>query len=177
VAGPFEVTIRPESSTDHAAIRELSHAAFGGDDEARIVDAVRGTDDWLAGGPIVAIDRANRLVGHSLLSRGLLVGPGGERWVIGMIGPVAVAGQVQRHGIGSALMQAAITRAEQLDLPLLCLLGHADYYPRFGFRPARSLGVEPPRPWPDEAWMALPLGGWTAAMRGVARYPSAFKAD
>jgi len=61
--------------------------------------------------------------------------------------------------------------------PLICLLGHASYYPRFGFEPARSLGIEPPVAWPDEAWQALRLPAWTPDLRGTARYAAAFGID
>jgi hypothetical protein len=57
---------------------------------------------------------------------------------------------------------------------LICLLGHADYYPRFGFVPARGPGVLPPRAWPDASWMALPLAAWAPDMRGTVRFPPAF---
>jgi putative acetyltransferase len=57
---------------------------------------------------------------------------------------------------------------------LLLLLGHADYYPRFGFESARCLGIEPPQPWLYETWLALRLPGWTPDLRGVARYAPAF---
>ena len=78
------------------------------------------------------------------------------------------------RGVGAALMRAAIDLAKARDQPVLCLLGHASYYPRFGFEPARSIGIEPPRPWPDAAWMALRLPAWTPELRGVARFPPAF---
>ena len=57
------------------------------------------------------------------------------------------------------------------------LLGHATYYPRFGFESARGIGIEPPGPWSDEHWMALRLPGWTAGQKGTMRYPAAFDID
>ncbi len=167
------VSIRQEGPADQQPIRLLNVAAFGGLDEARIVDEIRGTADWLDGGSLVAVDESGALVGHVLLSRGRLMGDGAE-WAIGMIGPVAVAPESQRRGVGSALVRAAIERAEELGLPVLCLLGHVDYYPRFGFRPARSIGIEPPRPWSDESWLALALSTWVPEMRGLASYPEPF---
>ena len=91
-----------------------------------------------------------------------------------MVGPVAVLPEVQRRGVGGALMRAAISVATSRGQPVLCLLGHASYYPRFGFEPARGIGIEPPRPWPDANWMALRLPAWTPELRGVARFPPAF---
>lgn len=93
-----------------------------------------------------------------------------------MIGPVAVAPAIQRRGFGAELVRAAIARATELGLPLICVLGHADYYPRFGFQPARRLGIDPPQPWPDEVWMALRLPAWTSDMSGAAHFAPAFDA-
>jgi putative acetyltransferase len=91
-----------------------------------------------------------------------------------MLGPVAVRPDRQRRGIGSALMRAAIGFATARHQPLICLLGHADYYPRFGFEPARAIGIEPPHPWREANWMALRLPDWSAKVRGTARFPPAF---
>jgi predicted N-acetyltransferase YhbS len=71
-------------------------------------------------------------------------------------------------------MHAAIELGMERGEPLLCLLGHASYYPRFGFEPARSIGIEAPRPWPDANWMALRLPAWDPSVRGIARFPEAF---
>ena len=114
------------------------------------------------------------VIGHLLLSEGDLVDDSGATRRIWMVGPVAVGPDHQGRGIGRTLMRAAIALATAREQPVLCLLGHADYYPRFGFRPARTLGIEPPRPWGDANWLALPLATWDATIRGIARFPDAF---
>ena len=172
---PPALSIRAERPGDVAAIRVLNDAAFGGPLEGGIVDAIRGTDRWIAGGSLVAADEADRVVGHVLLSEGDLVVADGSTRRIWMVGPVAVEPSLQRRGIGLQLMAAAIALATERGQPLLCLLGHADYYPRFGFEPARGIGIEPPQPWADENWLALRLPAWTPALRGSARYPAAFR--
>jgi putative acetyltransferase len=169
-------TIRPEEPGDVDAIRSLNDAAFGGPTEGRIVDEVRGTDRWVEGGSLVAVDASGRLVGHLLLSEGDLVADSGTRR-IWMLGPVAVAPNAQRRGVGAALMRAAIDLAVSRSQPVICLVGHADYYPRFGFEPARRLGIEPPRPWSDDHWLALRLPAWDPSLRGVARFAPAFPTD
>ena len=173
-AARLPIAIRRERPGDERAIRAVNAAAFGRPLEARIVDEIRGTDRWIEGGSLVAEDPSGRVVGHLLLSEGDLVTD--AAWVrrIWMVGPVAVVPELQGRGIGTALMKAAITYADGRTQPVLCLLGHAEYYPRFGFRPARSLGIEPPHPWRDANWMALPLRAWDAGVRGVARFPPAF---
>jgi putative acetyltransferase len=170
------VSIRAERAGDETIIRRVNDAAFGGSREGGIVDAIRGTDRWVEGGSLVAVDGEARVVGHLLLSEGDLVAAEGTVRRIWMIGPVAVLPPVQRQGIGSALMTAAVALATDRGQPILCLVGHADYYPRFGFEPARAIDIEPPEPWADENWMALRLPAWTPAVRGKAHFPAAFDA-
>ncbi|HEX6473568.1 MAG TPA: N-acetyltransferase [Candidatus Limnocylindria bacterium] len=167
--------IRPERTGEEATLRQINDAAFGGPREGGIVDAIRGSDRWIDGGSLVAEGDDGRPVGHLLLSEGDLVAADGARRRIWMIGPVAVLPALQRQGIGSSLMNAAIRFATERGQPVLCLLGHADYYPRFGFEPARGIGIEPPEAWADENWLALRLPAWTPTIRGTARFPTAFE--
>ena len=156
-------------------VRAVTEAAFGRVLEADIVDGIRGTADWLADGSLVALAENRRVIGHVLLSRGRLVGSDGSATDIGMIGPVSVVPELQRRGIGGQLMHAAISTAVAHHFPIICLLGHPTYYPRFGFEPARPLGIEAQDPaWPDKAWMALRLSAWTPALRGTAHFAPAF---
>jgi len=155
-------------------VRAINDAAFGGPLEGGIVDGIRGTHRWIDGGSFIAADLEGLLVGHLLLSEGDLELADGSVRRIWMVGPVGVVPDRQRQGIGGALMRAAIALATARDQPVLCLLGHATYYPRFGFEPARGLGIEPPRPWRDANWLALRLPGWDPSLRGVARFPAAF---
>lgn len=174
--GASAVVVRREAPGDAAEIGRINDAAFGGTTEARIVEGIRGTDRWIEGGSLIAEDEDGRLVGHLLLSEGDLVDDAGSVRRIWMIGPVAVLPDAQRHGVGSALMRTAIRLATERGQPLLCLLGHADYYPRFGFEPARAIGIEPPQPWPDKSWLALRLPAWQPDLRGVAGFAPAFGA-
>ncbi len=173
--------IRPEAGGDEAAIRALTDAAFApSTDEGRIVDALR--HDPIAWRPelsIVAVDEAlgGRIVGHVVTSVGSLEAADGVRRPILGLGPISVAPDRQRQGIGGELLRATIEQATLDGWPVVVLLGHATYYPRFGFEPARALGIEPQRPWSDDHWIALRLAGWTPDLRGVMRYPSAFGID
>ena len=171
------IAVRPEGPSDAAAIRAINLAAFGGPVEGQIVDDLRGTDRWIDGGSLVAEEPGGAIVGHLLLSIGDLVADDASVRPLWVLGPVAVLPEHQGHGVGAALMRAAIDVARREHQPVVCLLGHASYYPRFGFEPARRIGIEPPRPWRDENWMALRLPGWTPALRGTGRFPPAFPED
>lgn len=169
------IIVRAEEPGDEDAIRAVHDAAFGGTDESRIVDEIRGSVDAIPGLAHVAlVDEA--IVGHCLCSRGWL----GDDLPIVMLGPIGVLPANQRAGVGGALMRAAIDAAERAGESVIVLLGHASYYPRFGFGPARAMGIEPPRPWRNDSWMALPLSRWAAtrpATAAVACYPGAFEQD
>jgi putative acetyltransferase len=171
--GSVPVTIRPEAPGDEAAIRAVHDAAFGGSVEGGIVDALRGSDASPPGFSLVAVD-GGRVVGHVLMARAVLERVDAPPARIVVLGPIGVLPDRQGEGIGTSLMQRAIGAAVARAEPLIALLGHASYYPRFGFEPARPLGLEPPAPWPDEAWMALRLPPWTPELRGTVRFPDAY---
>jgi predicted N-acetyltransferase YhbS len=171
---PLAVSVRLERPGDRDAIRALHDEVFEEPDEGQIVDAIRGTADFVEGGSIVAVDRTGAVIGHILASRGFIVGGDGKRRQVWMLGPFAVRADVQGRGVGARLLREEISRATKRGVPLICLLGHAAYYPRFGFMPARSMGIEPPQPWDDEHWQALKLPAYTPELRGAAHYAAPF---
>lgn len=175
------VRVRPEAPSEAAAIRVLTDAAFApSPDEGRIVDALRGSPAWLPELSLVAVDEdevPERIVGHCVTSVGELITADGATQPILGLGPVSVLPDRQGQGIGGALIRATVERASADGWPVIVLLGHPAYYPRFGFESARALGIQPQADWPDAAWMARRLPAWTADLRGVMRYPSAFGID
>lgn len=172
------VTIRQERPGDEAAIHAVTDAAFGNvDDESAVIDRLRAGDRWIPELSIVAEDLDGRIVGHCVTSVGDLVGDDGTIRPILGLGPISVAPDRQGQGIGAALIARTVETATAAGWPVIVLLGHPSYYPRFGFQPARALGIEPQQAWKDENWMALRLPAWTSDLRGTMRYPSAFGID
>jgi putative acetyltransferase len=90
------------------------------------------------------------------------------------VGPIGVLPEHQGRGIGSALMNALLAAADAADVPLVVLLGSPHYYGRFGFRPARELGVTSPEPGWGDAFQARALSAHTPLVAGPFRYASAF---
>lgn len=175
---PAPITLRPERPEDAAAIHALTDAAFQNvDDESAIVDRLRGSDRWIADLSIVAEDPDGRIVGHCVTSVGDLVAEDGSIRPILGLGPISVAPDRQGEGIGGALIARTVETATAAGWPVIVLLGHPTYYPRFGFEPARALGIQPQQAWKDANWMALRLPGWTPGLRGTMRFPSAFGID
>lgn len=147
--------IRREMARDADAVGTLVAAAFraaehssppvepGGDPgEVALLAGLRDDPGWMPALSMVAvIDSA--VVGHVVGSRAHVA----DRDAVGL-GPLSVAPRWQRRGVGSALMHAVLGAADALDEPLVALLGDPDYYRRFGFVPAASVGVESP----DHLW-------------------------
>lgn len=170
--GENGLEIRAERPGDIATIAQVNRAAFGQPDEAELVDALRRDPDaWLPNLSLVAL-RGERIVGHLLISRVRLDGPDGAD--AASLAPMAVLPELQRDGVGSALVRHGLTVAAGSGERLVVVLGHAGYYPRFGFLPARPLGVHSPYEVDDEHWMAIDLTGIGGHPRGTVAYPAAF---
>ncbi len=170
----MSITVRPEKPGEEAVTGAIHEAAFGRPAEAAIVDAIRGTDDWIAAGSLLAVDELKRPLGHVLVSRGRLKIDGGAEREIAMVGPVGVLPNAQGEGVGTALMRAAISLGVRSHMPLICLLGDPGYYSRFKFEPGRAVGIDPPQDWPDDSWMVLRTPDWTPGLRGTAHYAPGF---
>lgn len=147
------LTVRPATADDREAIVEVVRAAFGQDDEVDLVRRVWASPDLMPDLELVA-DEAGTVVGHVLCTRAHV----GETPVVA-VAPLAVSPARQRSGVGSMLMERVVELASASGEVLIGLLGHPSYYPRFGFRPAREIGVTPPFPMQDDTpFMVLPLG-------------------
>ena len=163
--------IRPETEADHAAIAEVTAAAFGKQDEARLVEAIRASAEFVPELSLVA-EEDGRIVGHVMLG---YAGLEGSDTRLLQLSPLSVAPDRQRSGFGSALVRESLRLADERGEPLVLVLGHPPYYPRFGFRRASSLGLEAPNAeWPDDAFMAVPLAAYDPQLRGRVAFPPAF---
>ncbi len=167
------VVLRPERPGDAKAIGDVNRRAFDGEVEPRLVEAIRASDGFLPDLSLVAESDAG-IVGHVMLSRVWLEDDGGARREVLCLAPLAVAPERQREGVGAALMRRAVNDADERGWPLIVLLGHPSYYPRFGFAPASRVAIRAPFHARDDVFMALPLSAYTAAHRGTVRFPPAF---
>ncbi|WP_030751905.1 bifunctional class I SAM-dependent methyltransferase/N-acetyltransferase [Streptomyces griseus] len=161
---------RPERDTDHGAVREVTAAAFGSPAEADLVDALRADPDaWLPGLSVVAEAPDGTVAAHALITRCRVGGAPAAA-----LAPVSVAPEHQRAGAGQAVVRAALDAARLAGERLVLVLGHPEYYPRFGFARASEYGIQPGFEVPDEAMMALVLDGSGPVPAGTIAYPAAF---
>ena len=160
--------IRPETSEDFDEIDDVVRAAFKSDDEVKIVRDIRSGTAYVPELSLVAVD-ADGIVGHVMLSYQRI----DDRRVL-QLAPLAVRPDRQNMKIGDALTRAALDLAEAKREPLCLVLGHPKYYPRFGFEPARALGIEPDiADLPDEVWMVKRLTHYDPSIRGTAHFEPA----
>lgn len=167
--------IRPECQQDYPGIYAVhasafSTSAFNTPAEAALVDTLRSQ-----AAPLVSLvaESDNEIVGHILFSPVTL----DEAPAVSLMGlaPMAVQPGLQRHGIGSQLVHAGLEVCRALDVDAVVVLGHPDYYPRFGFRPAVTFGLACEYDVPDEVFMARELNpGALNTARGIVRYHAAF---
>jgi putative acetyltransferase len=166
-------TIRLEDPRDVAGVRVVNEEAFAQFEEADIVDTLRRTCHECVS--LVAEDGG--IVGHILFSPAVVETDG--RRVVGMgLAPMAVMPDRQRQGIGSALVEQGLAMLRERGCPFVIVLGHPEFYPRFGFERASAYGLT--CQWdgvPDEAFMVLIFDSRaTEGMSGVARYRDEFSA-
>ncbi len=162
--------IRVEEENDRAAVHAVNVSAFETPTEANLVDALREHARPVAS--LVAEDDGT-VVGHIMFSPVSLSGHPGLK-VMGLA-PMAVAPEHQRKGIGSALVRAGLEQCKQLGFVAVVVLGHPEYYPRFGFSPASRFGIDCEYDVPEEAFMAMELQREALSEKaGRVKYHAAF---
>ncbi len=162
--------IRPEVPGDIPAIHQVNREAFETAVEADLVDALRRRAQPLVSLVAVVDDE---VAGHILFSPVTLSSDPSAR-IMGLA-PMAVRPARQRQGIGTALVGAGLEECRRLSFEAVIVLGHAEYYPRFGFAPASRYGVTCEYDVPDDVFMAMELkAGALEGRSGVIRYHAAF---
>ena len=159
--------VRLEQPQDIPKIREVNERAFGQEQEASIVDKLRENCDSTLS--LVALAE-NEVVGHVLFSPAVIESDNG-----GLVGsglaPLGVLPEYQRQGIGLELVQAGVERIRESGCPYIIVMGHPEYYTRFGFETASMFGIISEWEVPDEAFMILMLNKRVMkGISGVARY-------
>lgn len=164
--------IRKETLEDIAAIRFVNEHAFGGTVEADIVEKLR--DRGVLKLSLVAM-QDNEIIGHIAFSPVKIESERSSSEAIALA-PMAILPAHQHRGIGSQLVRAGLKECRQLGYKAVVVLGHPDYYPRFGFIPASIFNLKCEYPAPDEAFMTLELSkGALSHISGTVKYQPEFQ--
>lgn len=164
------IVIRDESGQDQDAIWNVHCKAFGTEAEANLVNELR-RGEYVEVSQVA--ESENTIVGHTLYSRISIHTSNGLIDALSLA-PMAVLPSFQRQGIGSQLIESSLLRCKEHGHKIVLVLGHPDYYSRFGFSATLAEPLISPFGGGD-AWMALELvEGALSGIEGTVQYPPPF---
>ncbi|MBJ8008581.1 MULTISPECIES: GNAT family N-acetyltransferase [Bacillus cereus group] len=171
------IKIRQEQQNDYSKTEEVVKEAFLNEEfsdkkEHELVKRIRECDAFVPALSIVAVDE--EIVGHIMLSK-ITIEQGGTTVDSLALAPVSVAPSHQKKGIGGKLIVAALEKAKEFGYGSVVVLGHPEYYPKFGFKKASDWNIKAPFEVPDEVFMVMELReNDLQGVEGVVQYSSAF---
>ncbi|MFX1256925.1 MAG: GNAT family N-acetyltransferase [Promethearchaeota archaeon] len=167
------VRIRSESSNDYKQISDVIYSAFKQKYEVRLVETLRSSSDFIVELSLVAILN-NLIVGHILFSKVTIKSEIHDTPALALA-PLAIRQEFQNQGIGSALVKKGIEECKRLNHKIIIVLGHPNFYPRFGFKLAYNFGIIAPFDVPNESFLILGLTSDALdGISGTVEYPPAF---
>ncbi len=167
------IVIRAEKKDDADTIHEVNSLAFGQEDESLLIRRIRKSFRFIPDLSLVAV-KDGKIVGHILFSPVSIETKKGQIPALSLA-PMAVLPAFQNQGIGSELVLEGLARCRRLGHKIVVVIGHPDYYPRFGFISARPQGLEVGFPVPDEAFMVHELVPQALEeIQGTVKYPPEF---
>jgi putative acetyltransferase len=164
------VQIRLEKEEDRAAVQALNESAFETEAEANLVAALREQAE-----PVISLvaEAGGTIVGHIMFSPVALTGHPGLN-IMGLA-PMAVLPEHQQKGIGSALVRKGLQQCKKLGFGAVVVLGHPEYYPRFGFVPSTQFGIRSEYDVPEDVFMVKELQpDYLGSATGTIKYHDAF---
>jgi len=165
------IAVRTEKTEDHKSVRRVNELAFEQPNEADLVDALRANARPYVS-LVAVIDE--QVVGHIFFSR-VSVESETSAFTATGLAPMAVLPEYQNQGIGSRLVREGLKECQRLGQKIVVVLGHPNYYPRFGFIRASLKGLRSEYDVPDEVFMVLELReGALGGRRGLVKYHPEF---
>ena len=165
------IIIRAETAEDIPAVRLVNELAFGQPNEAALVDMLRA-----AAHPFISLVAAQdeQVVGHIFFSPVTIEAEDSAASSILGLAPMAVLPEYQKQGIGSQLVREGLRECQRIGCDVVVVLGHPEYYPRFGFVPASQKGLRCEYAVPDEVFMVAELKPDALSVRGLVKYRPEF---
>lgn len=168
----MSITIRQEVKEDYKRVYEINKMAFGREVESKLIEKIRQGPNFVPELSLVA-EKDNEIVGHILFSKIKIEGE--SEYETLMLAPIAVIPELQKQGIGGKLIKKGIEKAIELGFDSIIVVGHKDYYPKFGFQKASKWGIKCPFEVPDGAFMAIELTKKALENKaGVVQFPEEF---
>jgi putative acetyltransferase len=169
----MNIIIRQELKEDLARIKEINDQAFGQEDESRIVNKLREKDQFISELSLVA-EADKTVVGHILFYPVKINSVNSNHTTLSL-GPMSVLPKYQKKGIGGKLVKEGLKRAKDMGFRSVIVVGHPEYYPKFGFTNANKWNIRVPFEVPDEVFMALEIvKGELQDKSGIIEYPLEF---
>jgi putative acetyltransferase len=170
----MNVSIKEETEADFADVYQLNRSAFGQESEATLVELLRNSNSFVPGLSLVATIE-NKVVGHILFTQIKIKNTSDNEYQSLALAPMAVKPELQNQGIGTALVTAGLAKARELGHLSVIVLGHENYYPRFGFQPAVKWNITSPFDVPSNTFMAIELiDGALKTVSGIVEYQKEF---
>jgi predicted N-acetyltransferase YhbS len=173
------VNVCKETPEDYTRVIELTEKAFesleiSDHNEGKLVEKLRKSSNFIEELSLVAkLD--GKVVGHILFTP-IVINKGEQQFKSLILAPVSVLPEYQKMGIGGQLIRAGHQKAVELGFQSAILVGHPEYYPRFGYKPASTWGIKSPIPLPsDDVFMAVELNeGALSSVSGMVVFPPEF---
>ena len=169
----MKIIIEAETESDYEQITRLHIEAFNGDSEARLVEKLRKTPEYVSNLSLVA-KYNNEIIGH-ILFYPLKINTGKKRCNSLALAPISVLPNFQHKGVGGRLINEGLEKAQKFGFKSVIVVGHSEYYPRFGFKNASSYGISAPFEIPDNSFFAFELEkNGLKNCSGTIEYPNEF---
>jgi len=165
------IVVRAEEIADRDAVHRINEFAFGQPDEANLVDALRSKAS-----PFISLVAVvdDQIAGHIFFSPVTIESSEGGFEAMGLA-PMAVLPEYQNQGIGSQLVREGLKECARIGHEIVVVLGHPEFYPRFGFAPASLKGLRSEYDVRDEVFMVTELcEGALRGRRGLVKYHPEF---
>ncbi|MCD0480476.1 N-acetyltransferase [Chryseobacterium sp. LC2016-29] len=171
-----EVLYRQETQDDFQEVFELNRKAFGQQNEAKLVNALRNNLNIFIPELSIVASKNNAIIGHILFTKINIKNDDETLNESLALAPMAVLPEFQKNGIGGQLIKHALDTAKILGYQSVIVLGHEDYYPKFGFEPAEKWNIKAPFDVPSNVFMAIELvKDGLKNISGTVIYPKEFE--
>lgn len=175
----MNIIYRQEQPKDYLKTEALIEQSFRNEEmsdqqEHFLVQRIRSSNAFIPELSVVAVNQQDEIIGQILFSK-ITIENKDQATESLALAPVSIHPDYQKQGIGSMLMNRGLEKAKEFGYTSVIVLGHPDYYPRFGFKSASLWGIEAPFDVPDNAFMALELEkNALKKVSGVVQYSEAF---